>query len=158
MHSFRNGARRERMIPQSLSGIVPNREHWLTTVAVLLRPWFAQRGLEIPLRVRLGVGALGENRRTLGACYCTADEAGYRHITISPFVDDPLVVGATLVHELIHASLSPDEGHGPRFREAAQKIGLEGRVTEANPGLALTGVLRDITRKAGPYPHKAISR
>ena len=134
-----------------------NREQWLTHVAVLLRPWFARHGFEIPLRVRLGVGALGFSTRTLGVCYPQVDRAGFRHVTISPFIDDPLLVVAVLAHELIHAGLPPDEGHGPRFRAVARAVGYEGRVTQVTPGPALRKEIESILRRVGRYPHVALA-
>lgn len=152
------------MIPQALP-FVPgapapralNREQWLTHIAVLLRPWFSRHGFEIPLRVRLGVGALAPCSRTLGVCYPRMDRQGFRHVTISPFIDDPLLVAAVLAHELIHAGLPADEAHGPRFRAAARGVGFEGRLTEVTPGPALRAELASIVRRAGPYPHVALA-
>jgi hypothetical protein len=131
------------------------REQWLVNLAVLLRPWFSGKGYEIPLRVRLGVGALTASPRTLGVCHAQRDRDGYQHITISPFIDDPVLVAATLVHELIHAALPAEEVHGARFREAAQALGLEGRLTATAPGPSLRAHLDDLVRRVGPYPHKA---
>ncbi len=151
------------MIPQGLSAPLDaptralNREQWLTHIAVLLRPWFSSHGFEIPLRVRLGVGALGHNRRTLGVCYPQVDRAGFRHVTISPFIDDPILVAAVLAHELIHAGLPADVGHGPAFRAVARRVGFEGRLTEVSPGPALRAVIVEAVRRAGPYPHVAFA-
>lgn len=152
------------MIPQALPFVIGapapkalNREQWLTHIAVLLRPWFSRHGFEIPLRVRLGVGALAPSTRTLGVCYPDVDRAGFRHVTISPFIDDPILVAAVLAHELIHAGLPPEEGHGPRFRAAARGVGFEGRLTEVSPGPALRAEIAAVVRRAGPYPHVALT-
>ena len=152
------------MIPQSVvltdgfhTPRTPYREQWLTHVAVLLRAWFSQRGYEIPLRIRLGVGALSNARRTLGVCHAHLDRDGFRHITISPFIDDPMLVSATLVHELIHALLPADEIHGRRFTAAAQALGLEAPWTGVTPGVELAENLRRIVRQVGPYPHRALA-
>lgn len=151
------------MIPQSVKADrraealqTLNREQWLIEVAVLLRPWFRARGYEIPLRVRLGVGALSASRTTLGVCYPLTDRDGFRHITISPFIDDPVLVAAVVVHELIHAIFPPDELHGPRFRQAARALGFEGRLTQVLPGADLARHLQTIVRQVGAYPHRAI--
>ena len=149
------------MIPQTAPARqetlnTPNREQWLINVAVLMRPWFRSRGYESPLRVRLGVGALSASQGTLGVCYPGADRDGFRHITISPFIDDPVLVAAVLAHELIHAIFPPQELHGPRFRQAARALGFEGRLTQVVPGPQLAAVLQAIVRQVGPYPHRAI--
>ncbi len=151
------------MIPQHLelidgAKVVPttNREQWLTNFAVLLRPWFRARDFEIPLRVRLGVGALSANRRVLGVCHTKLDRDGFRHITISPFFDDPVLVGAVLVHELIHAILPERENHGRAFAEAAEKLGLLRPVTRVAAGPELQAHLQRLARQVGPYPHRAL--
>lgn len=150
------------MIPQSfalaegVSAPTKNREQWLTDVAVALRPWFSARGYEIPVRVRLGVGSLGTSRSTLGICHCGGDRDGFKHITISPYIDDPALVAAVLAHELIHAILPPTEGHGKRFTAAARALGLEGRLTQVTPGVALSAHLREVVQGVGPYPHRAL--
>ena len=150
------------MIPQSLvradgsPAIGKTREQWLTEIAVRLRPWFSLRGYEIPLRVRLGVGALGISRRTLGVCHCPGDRDGFQHITISPFIDDPVLVATVLVHELIHAILPASEGHGRLFEAAASALGLVGKPTIAAAGPELHAHLQDLVRATGPYPHRAL--
>lgn len=131
------------------------REQWLTNLAVMLRPWFEARGLEIPLRIRLGVGSLSSSRRILGVCHTWADRDGFRHITISPFIDDPVLVAAVLVHELLHAILPEDEIHGRRFADAAHAVGLVSPLTQVRAGPELMVHLVELVRKAGPYPHKA---
>ncbi len=151
------------MIPQRLclvDGVhaerACNREQWLSNVAALLRPWFQRQGLEIPLRIRIGVGALSASRRVLGVCHTFADRDGYRHITISPFIDDPVLVAAVLAHELIHAILTGDEHHGPRFAAAARRIGFEPPFTRIVLGAELHAMLTELMRRVGPYPHKAL--
>jgi hypothetical protein len=151
------------LIPQRLEAIAGgrvaptiNREQWLTNFAVLLRPWFRARGFEIPLRIRLGVGALSANRRVLGVCHTRLDRDGFRHITISPFFDDPVMVGAVLLHELIHAILPEKENHGQAFAAAAEKLGLLRPVTQVAPGPELRAHLQELVRQLGPYPHRAL--
>lgn len=132
-----------------------NREQWLTHLAILLRPWFSAQGYEIPLRIRLGVGALSISRHRLGVCF-PIDRDGFQHITISPFIDDPVTVAAVLVHELIHAILPADEVHGVRFARAARALGLEGRLTTVTPSPRLRSHLEQLLRRVGPYPHRAL--
>lgn len=152
------------MIPQTIRRIdghrpapAVNREEWLTNVAVLLRPWFEHRGYEIPEKVRIGVGSMTKVKRTLGVCWNRKDPQGFKQIVITPFLDDPVEVAATLVHELIHALLPETEGHGKAFRAAATALGLEGRMTATVAGDALRTQLQHIVKRVGPYPHAAIS-
>lgn len=148
------------MIPQSLQperspATVANREAWLTDAAVLLRPWFSARGYEIPLRLRIGVGALGLSRRTLGVFYPQADTDGFRHITLSPFIDDSNTVVLVLVHELIHAILPAEELHGAAFRAAAVALGLTPPFAMIQAGEDLKGEVDRIVRRLGRFPHRA---
>lgn len=150
------------MIPQRITLVdgfyaarTGNREQWLTNVAVLLRPWFARCGYEMPLRIRLGVGALSASRRVLGACHTFQDRDGFRHITISPFIDDPILVAGVLIHELIHAVLPEQDNHGPSFAAVAQSLGLQHPVTRVSPTPELHAHICEVVRRVGPYPHKA---
>jgi hypothetical protein len=151
------------VIPQGIPSVsgrpaasAVNREQWLTHIAMLLRPWFLSHGVEIPVRVRLGVGALAFSSRTLGVCYPQVDRAGFRHVTISPFIDDPVLVAAVLAHELIHAGLPPDELHGSRFRAVARSVGFQGRLAEVTPGPEFQSELVAVAQRAGTYPHVAL--
>jgi hypothetical protein len=132
-----------------------SREAWLTSAAVLLRPWFSARGYEIPLRLRVGVGALGLSQRILGVLYPERDAEGFRHITISPFIDDPATVALVLVHELIHAVLPAEELHGPRFQAAALALGLRAPFTTICASDELRAHVEGLVRKLGRYPHRA---
>lgn len=147
------------MIPQVLEPPsdhrIANREEWLTLAAVALRPWFAARGYEIPLRLRVGVGALSVSRRTLAVFYPQADMDGFRHITISPFIDDPATVVLVVAHELIHAILPVEELHGPRFQAAARAIGLRPPFTTIQAEPELMAHVQGVVRRIGRYPHRA---
>lgn len=149
------------MIPQVLeasstrSGQAANREEWLTWAAVALRPWFAAHGYDIPLRLRIGVGALAVSHRTLGALYPQSDALGFKHITISPFVDDPATVVLILVHELIHAILPAEELHGARFQAAARALGLAAPFTRIHAEERLRRHVEGLVHKLGRYPHRA---
>lgn len=148
------------MIPQRLPepatpGSLGGREAWLSGAAVLLRPWFAARGFEVPLRLRVGVGALGVTRRVLGIYFPETDADGFRHITVSPFIDDGATVVVVLVHELIHAILPPEALHGPVFREAAERLGLRPPYTVISASGELLEQAAQIVRRLGRYPHRA---
>lgn len=153
------------MIPQSVKLIdgfhtlrTTNREEWLTNAAVILRPWFEKRGYVIPERVRIGVGAMAVTRKTLGMTWTRPDRQGYVHITISSFVGAGFDAVDTLCHELVHAILPPDEGHGKEFRAACKALGLtSGKPTSAGAGPELAAHIRWVVSKIGPYPHAATS-
>ncbi|MBV8400899.1 MAG: hypothetical protein JOZ17_19525 [Acetobacteraceae bacterium] len=62
-----------------------------------------------------------------------------------------------LSHELIHAVLPVDAGHGKLFREAAIKLGLEGPMRHAAPGQLLRARLTELATALGPLPHAALN-
>lgn len=148
------------MIPQRLPsppapGALGGREAWLSGAAVLLRPWFRARGFEIPLRLRIGVGALGHSRRVLGAFFPETDADGFRHITVSPFIDDSVTVIVVLVHELVHAILPPQVLHGRAFQAAANRLGLRAPFSMIDPSEDLAEQAMRIVHTLGRYPHRA---
>jgi hypothetical protein len=124
-----------------------NREQWLQAAVDKLRPLFLGHGYTVK-EVQVSVGfpsrnPLGLAKRSIGQCWdgsTTAD--GKPQIFISPLLDDvatdPQGVLATLVHELIHATVGCEAAHGPRFAKAAKKVGLEGKPTLRTSGPSLT--------------------
>jgi hypothetical protein len=140
------------------------REAWLSAYAERIQlEVFTANGLSIYNPVRLSVGwpskgALSRKRRVIGQCWSPeVSRDGYAEIFISPVLDDVVVVGATIVHELVHAAIGTDKEHSPAFKRAMGKVGLTGKptATEASEGLAET--LRDIVSGLGEYPHGALS-
>lgn len=83
---------------------------------------------------------------------CCSDWPGVPRIFISPRLDDPVVVLATLVHELIHASVGCGHTHNEVFEIPAREIGLKGELhaTVAGPNLRVR--LREISNMLGTYP------
>ena len=136
------------------------REQWLETAIELMKPHFAESipGVEFP-KVRVSVGWPGgkSGPRTIGQCWApfTATD-NVSQIFISPVLEDPILVLATLAHELIHAIDEVKSGHKGAFGVMARAIGLEGRLTATVPGEALSAVLATILEKLGAYPHAAI--
>jgi SprT-like family len=93
--------------------------------------------------------------KVMGQCYrSAASPDGARHIFITPRIDDPVLVLATLLHELIHAADDCVSGHRGPFVKAARTVGLVGKPTEtyAEAGSALHAELRGIAAELGPYP------
>ena len=61
-------------------------------------------------------------------------------------------------HELVHVSnyyTYPDDDpdHGPKFRQCAKAIGLEGKMTATTAGESLVKEIEKIHAKLGDYPH-----
>jgi hypothetical protein len=93
-----------------------DREQWLSRLADLLRPRFAEAGLELP-GYRVAVRHPDPDPAVWGLCRFAA-----REIVISPVLgqDDAANV---LTHELVHSALT-DGGHGPAFGEGCRAVGL----------------------------------
>jgi hypothetical protein len=85
-----------------------------------------------PEKVKVSCGLAGGRigAKRIGECWShTASTGGMTEIFISPVLDAPLVVLATLVHEAIHAALGNEVGHRAPFKAAATLAGLTGKMT-----------------------------
>lgn len=133
------------------------REAYLQAYVASLRPLFHDIGIEVPA-VRCSCSfAYRGGRRVVGQCWPGAlTQDGISQIKVSPFIDDPVEVGAILVHELVHAT-RPDAKHGPRFREVAVNVGLTGKMTATVPSRDLAERLREIVDVLGAYPHARLT-
>jgi hypothetical protein len=58
-----------------------------------------------------------------------------------------------LVKELVHTILPPNSGHGKLFKAAALKVGLQGPMRTATPGVLLQKRLDELAVNLGPLPH-----
>lgn len=134
----------------------PNRESWLQTLVSLLRAHFETAGIALPAEIRVSVGWPSKNpRKTLGQCWqASASADGAPQIFINPTISQGLDVAAVMVHELVHAS--GVTGHGPAFRKAMKKVGLEGKPRSTYASDTLTDLLRDTLKTLPPYPHSPI--
>lgn len=141
-----------------------NREEWLTQAVARLAPVFTSVGLNIPaLRVSCGFpsrGGLAIKKKIIGECWdglCAAD--GKPQLFISPMLCDAATAGgvlATLVHEMVHASIGCKLKHGPQFKRAMKKVGLEGKPTATSADTAMVEHFGKILVELGPYPHSEL--
>jgi hypothetical protein len=98
--------------------------------------------------------ALSRKNRTIGECWshlCAAD--GANEIFISPLLNDPLVIAATMVHEIAHAVVGCEHGHKTPFKRAATALGLTGKATATVAGPELTVRLNELLATMPAYPH-----
>lgn len=144
----------------ALERVFSTREAWLGGIAESVRPLFASVGATMPDKIRFSCSWPGgtrggkSKRGVIGQCwYPAASGDGHTEIFISPVLDNPLEVAATLVHELVHACLDVKAGHGPRFAKLALAVGLTGKMTATVAGPALIAALEPILALAGEYPH-----
>lgn len=134
------------------------REQWLSAAVDELRGYFTANGHKLPSDIKVScgwpVGSRG-SLKVLGQCFAPeASGSGSTEIFISPTVDEPNQVLGILMHELVHAAVGVDKGHGPVFKKACERLGLEGPATSAMPSDDLEEFLSEIRGKyLGEYPH-----
>lgn len=142
--------------------MMPSREEWLGRLVDALRPTFAELGNPLPERIRVSCGwpsrsALSRKAKRIGEAWshrCSGD--GAHETFLSPVLADPIEVGATLVHELVHHAVGVEAGHKGPFRQLATAIGLVGKMTATTAGPALQERLHALAEELGPYPHAAL--
>lgn len=139
------------------------REQWLLEATEKLRPYFEDHQYEIPEHVRVTcgwpcAGGTKANGRVIGQCFkseCATD--GVTQVFISPWLDKPVEVLETLVHELIHAVL-PEAKHGKGFKVAAKELGLTGRAIETKAGPELVTLLEKLGEELGAYDNARLDK
>lgn len=137
------------------------REQWLMAAVQELEPRFSEAGLSIPAKIKVscgfGIGARG-GKKILGQCFSPeVSHSGNTEIFISPIIDDPLKVIGVLAHQLVHACIGNDKGHGEEFKRAGAAVGLWGNASEMLPGAEMHDDIMDNTLPIlGTYPHAAL--
>lgn len=135
------------------------RESWLRSAAAELRPYFASVGYPLPDNIRFAIAftSTGRKGKRLGECWhsSTSDDASYE-IFLRADLAEPIEVLGVLTKELVHTALPADAGHGKRFKDAAIKIGLQGPMRNAKPGVLLQNRLAEVAATLGPLPHASL--
>lgn len=137
----------------------PSRETWLQALAEDMRGWFRAEGLAVPPPVRISVGFTSKGARSnrIGECwYSHAVEDGIPAIFLHPKLTTAEDVGATLLHELVHAAEGPTAKHGAPFKRAATRLGLTGRMTATTATPELAERITASAAVLGPFPHAGI--
>lgn len=147
-----------------LSSSPMNREAWLTALVAAMAPKFKELGYAMPEKVRVSCGwpsrgalAGKGGSRTIGQCFnprCSKD--GSIELFISPVLDDAMRVAGVLAHELIHAIVGTEAGHGAIFARAAKAIGLTGKMTATTESEAFHAWVAPLLEAIGPYPHASV--
>lgn len=135
------------------------REGWLRAAVGLLTPRLEEAGATMPEDWAVSVG-WPRGKKAIGQCWPpeTTDDEKTTHMFVSPKLGDPVVVLATLLHEMVHAGVGCSHGHRGPFRTIARAVGLEGKMTSTSAGEELMEHLRRLADRLGPYPHAAITR
>jgi len=138
------------------------REQWLNAAATALKSHVRLAGgpdYEDPL-ISTGwpKGHRGRSK-AIGQCWdkTTSGDNCRAHIYISPELTDDEQVLATLLHELVHASVGTQCGHRGPFAKVARGVGLEGELTATVPGRLLELELKLLSNELGPYPHPGVT-
>jgi len=137
-----------------------NRETWLNNAAMLYQPAFADAGAPLPANVRIAIGfpSTGKKGSRIGECWdYTASADGTFEILLRPDLSDPVELLATLVHELVHAAVGIEAGHGKQFKQLATALRLEGKMKSTHAGEAFKQHAAPILEALGPLPHAALN-
>lgn len=137
------------------------REEWLTKAIHLCTAHkFKKAGYTVPnVRVSVGLPHGRGSKKAIGQHWHPAasdDKVG--SIFISPTISDTVEVLATLVHELVHASVGNEAKHGKTFRKCAEAVGLEGKMRATVPGEQLKEYFHEkLIKRLGTYPHSRLN-
>ena len=139
-----------------IPNIIDNRETWLRTATASLRPMFAEAGLPLPDSIRYAIAFTSSGRagKVVGETWhspATAD--GAYEIMIRADIADPVEVLVVLVRQLVHAAIPPADGQNRRYKAAAAKIGLQGKMRDATPTPPLRDRLNALAASLPPLPH-----
>lgn len=139
-----------------------NRETWLETMTnEYVIPHFKENGFEYlslsttPIKYSVSfIEGVRTKGKTIGAHYSHHfSTGGEQHILIHPSLENSLKVVGVLIHELIHAQLPTDAGHGKEFRKIALAVGLCGKMTATEETDELKEKMAKWIKKVGEYPH-----
>lgn len=135
------------------------REEWLELAAAELKPLFKRAGNPVPDNIRITVSFpwQGSKGNAIGQHFPVMySKEGYHEMLIHPKLDDNYKVIGTLCHELVHASLPEDAGHGPLFKKLGLAVGLSGKPKYMGENDTFNEEVSDhIIAKLGNYPHAA---
>ena len=136
------------------------REEWLEkSIQLITERIFIPKGYVVP-KVKISIGFTGSrnSKKALGACWSPdASDDGLCQIFITPTQSDSTDIQAVLVHELVHAVVGNDKGHGKVFKHCALDVGLTGKMRSTVAGDTLRECLNALTNEIGPIPHAKLN-
>lgn len=136
------------------------REDWLNAFIDKARPVFEAANAPLPVNVRVAVGftSRGVKGARIGECWSdSASEDGHFEIFIKPTLDGAARICDVLSHELVHAAVGIQAGHGPAFKRVALAIGLQGKMTATTASADWYKWALPIIDALGPLPYGALS-
>jgi hypothetical protein len=145
---------------KSSSNYHDTRESWLRAATNELRSHFNGNGYPLPDKIRFAIGfpSTGRKGNRVGECWHSSTSVDeHFEIFIRADLAEPEEVLGVLVHELVHAVVPVEAKHGKLYRAAAIKIGLEGKMVHALPGILLRNRLAELALTLGPLPHARLN-
>lgn len=143
-----------------MNKIHDTREGWLLAAARELEATLKTAKAKMPAAWAVSCG-FPSRQKYIGECWDKVVSAGGRYeMFISPALEKPVDVLATLLHEMIHAAAGLECKHTGEFRRIARAVGLKGKLTAtyAEEGTELYTALAALGDKLGKYPHSAMTR
>ena len=138
------------------------KENWLTSAVLELENEFTLEGLSMPAKWRISSGfpskgGLAAKKRTIGQCWSPeASKDGTTEIIISITQDDETKILGVIAHEMCHAVLGIEAGHGPLFKKLANSIGLVGKMTVTSESSLFFDRIVAMLGRLGGFPHAAL--
>ncbi len=130
---------------------------WLRAATDALRGDFEASSLPLPGNIRFGFSTKGKGTQKTGECWHSPASAdGAYEVFIRADQGEPLEILGILVRELVHAALPVEDSHGKRYKAAAAKVGLVGKMRAAVPGRLLEARLQRLLEDLGPIPRAAL--
>jgi hypothetical protein len=132
-----------------------NREEWLIKMVKKCIPLFESKGFKVPpVQVTMSFPHTGNRSKRIGECWSPKAAAdNLHHILITLEIDDSLKILGVLVHELCHAVVGIDAGHGSKFRRCAISVGLKGQMRSTEEEDWLIELFKSWVDEHGEIPH-----
>lgn len=138
-----------------------NREAWLGLLTEqYIKPHFEAKGYTIPDNVRMSCAftSRGASGKRIGECWSNeSSQDGTFEIFIHPAIADSKRVADILIHELVHATVGLEAGHGKQFKQCAVAVGLTGKMTATIATEELKATIGEWVAELGEYPHATLS-
>jgi hypothetical protein len=113
--------------------------------------------MPLPDKIRFGFSTRGKNTKQTGeAWHSPASADGSFEVFIRADQGNPLEILGILMRQLTHIAMPIEDSHGKKFKAAAEKIGLTGKMREAMPGPLLQSKLETLLGDLGPLPHASL--
>lgn len=142
------------------------REHWLIEALAIARSELFGKVDDLPeladnIKITCGwpsKGGLSAKKRVVGQCFSLeASSGGFSELFISPYLDRPIEVVETVLHEAIHAAVGVEEKHRGLFIKAAKAIGFTKPWTQTPATPQLSELIQTkFLPRLGDYPHKKL--